>query len=104
MVGSGRVLVALADLQRRYDGPIPAPLRRAAQFGALARLRLAEAENQANLFTTLIFDQLGAIRQRRALGRVPEELVRDLTVYRRQRRWWCREAARLRDTLRDAPP
>jgi hypothetical protein len=107
MANPGEVLAALTELERRYDGPIPMPLRHAAEFGPAARRRLLEAEGQAAFFATLVRHQCQALRRWRLAGMTPPELTRDLALYRRQWRWWRREAARqcaiLTPSAGDAP-
>jgi hypothetical protein len=44
MADVARALAALEGLERRYDGPIPEPLRQAVRFGSAQRRLLAEAE------------------------------------------------------------
>jgi hypothetical protein len=96
MEGDGAALRRLAELERRFDGPIPEPLRRIAALGSAERVLLLEAEGQAMFFRALIRDQIEAIRRhRKGRGGVPESLLRDLALYRRQELFWRREAARL---------
>ena len=96
MSTAARALDALAELEQRYDGPIPEPLWRLARFGSIKPLRLMEAESQAAFFTRLARDQHAALRHARRVGLVPTGLTHDLALYRRRRRWWRRKAARLR--------
>jgi hypothetical protein len=95
MVDIADALAAFETLERRYDGPIPEPLRRAARFGSAQRRLLAEAEGQARFFAALVADQIESIRGARRLGTVPPRLFADLKLYRRQELWWRREAWRL---------
>jgi hypothetical protein len=88
-------LRALSMLERRYDGPFPAPLKRIALLGSAERWLQAEAAGQAEFFTALIRGQLEAIRRLRHGGAVPAALYADLALYRRRRQWWRREAVRL---------
>lgn len=87
-------LAALATLERRYDGPIPEPLRQAARLGGAAALRRLEAVGQAAFFKAMVLGQLRAIRRRRADGSFYPALVADLALYRREWRRWRRLAAR----------
>jgi hypothetical protein len=103
MARPGQILTRLAELERSYDGPVPARLRRLAYFGSAAHLRLAEAESEAEFFKTLIGDQLEAVRRWRKIGSVPNEIVRDLALYRRRRYWWRGEAVQLRAKLAAIP-
>src|SRR6185437_773396 len=88
MLPSVDPLAALGELERRYNGPVPEPLRQAAQLGSadLARLRHAEAE--AAFLKTLLLDQLRLIRRRRAAGSIHPSLLADLRLYRRRWRHW----------------
>ena len=99
MAATGRVLAALAELERRYDGPIPAPLRSLAGFGSIGRMRAAEADREADFFTGLVRGQLVALRHWRRHGVALPGLEHDLALYWRRRRWWRREAARRRDAV-----
>ena len=95
LVDGTHCLAALSDLERRFDGPIPEPLRRAALLGhSLLPLRLL-AEAQVCFFTALVRGQIATIRQRRRDGSFYEQLVADLAFYRERRRIWRRERARL---------
>ncbi len=100
------VLDALAELERRYDGPIPEPLRRNFRVFAESRL-LIDARGQADLFGALIRSQIEAIRRARRAGIVPGRLLADLKLYRRQEFCWRQEARRLdaaiMPTADDAP-
>jgi hypothetical protein len=95
MADIARGLAALEVLERRYDGPIPEPLRQEAWFGSAGRRLLVEAEGQARFFTALVADQIEAIRRARQTGTVPPRLFADLKLYRRRELWWRREAWRL---------
>lgn len=89
-------LAALSDLERRFDGPIPEPLRRATLLGhSLLPVRLL-AEAQVSFFAALVHGQIATIRQRRRDGSFYEQLVSDLAFYRERRRLWRRELVRLR--------
>ncbi len=94
-VGGAHSLAALSELERRFDGPIPEPLRRAALLGqSLLPLRLL-AEAQVCFFAALVRGQIATIRQRRRDGSFYEHLLADLAFYRQRRRLWRRELARL---------
>jgi hypothetical protein len=93
--GRAHCLAALSDLERRFDGPIPEPLRQATLLGhSLLPLRLL-AKAQVCFFATLVRGQIAAIRQRRRDGSFYEQLVADLAFYRGRRRVWRRELRRL---------
>lgn len=94
-----RVLEAMAVLERRYNGPIPEPAKRAVVYGTLTRWLLIEAVAQAEFFSALVRGQLWAIRQTN--GAVPANLYIDLALYRRCRYRWRREIIRL--SAADAP-
>jgi hypothetical protein len=104
MAATRRVLETLAALERRYDGPIPEPLRQLAYFGSITGQRLAEADGQRDFFTRLVRDQLKALRRARRAGAESAGLAHDLAFYRRRRQWWRREAARLRSIAANRPP
>jgi hypothetical protein len=95
-VGEAHCLAALSDLERRFDGPIPEPLRRATLLGhSLLPLRLL-AEAQVCFFASLVRGQIAMIRQRRRDGSFYQRLIADLAFYRERRWLWRRELARLR--------
>jgi hypothetical protein len=83
-------LPLLAELERRYDGPVPAPLRRVARLGSAGAARRLAAEGQAAFFAAMVRGQLRAIRLRRADGSFYPALLDDLALYRRERRRWRR--------------
>ncbi|HXQ51133.1 MAG TPA: hypothetical protein VN802_08580 [Stellaceae bacterium] len=87
-------LSALAELERRYDGPIPEPLRLVARLGSPSAARRLHAEAKAAFFAALAKGQIRAIRRRRGAGSLYPALFDDLALYRRERRHW-RRAARL---------
>jgi len=81
----------LNELERMYDGPIPAYQLSPPGVYALnqARANLAFMAQQVRF-------QVSAIRARRTLGLPVEEyMLRDLSLYWRQRRKYQAEAARL---------
>jgi len=83
-------LAALGELERRYNGPVPEPLRQAAQLGSAELSRLRHAEAEAAFLKTLLHDQVRLIRQRRAAGGFDASLLADLRLYRRRWRHWRR--------------
>jgi hypothetical protein len=89
-------LAALDELERRYDGPVPPDLCRAALLGSARAVRLLHAEAQAGFFAAMIRGQIGAIRSRRVDGSVYPALYDDLALYRRERRRWRGLARRYR--------
>jgi hypothetical protein len=93
-------LQTLAELERRYDGPIPEPLRNAARLGSAEQVLTVEALGQADFFATLLRNQIQAIRRARAGGTARPNLWADLALYRRRRRFRRAEAAR-RGEFRD---
>lgn len=99
-------LPALAALERRYDGPIPEPLLRAARLGSPALAALLLAEGQARFFKGMAQGQRAIIRRRRADGSLYPGLFADLAFYCRRWRAWRRRARRLRAALASAvePP
>jgi hypothetical protein len=103
LADSNDVLSAMAALERRYDGPIPEPLRQIARDGSTDRRLLIEADGQTDFFTSLIRDQIEAIRRARRGGPIPGRLLDDLKLYRRHEFWWRREAQRLRAAIVATP-
>ena len=95
-LGGAHCLAALSDLERRFDGPIPQPLRQSTLLGhSLLPARLL-ADAQVSFFASLIRGQIATIRQRRRDNSFYEQLVADLAFYRERRQVWRRELARLR--------
>jgi hypothetical protein len=90
------VLGALAELERRYDGPIPEPWRSIARLGSPERVLFAEADGQTRFFTMMIRNQIEALRKSGGVVAAPPHLLSDLALYRRERHFWRREAARWR--------
>lgn len=80
----------LTELERRYDGPIPEPLRLAARYGSAGIVRLLEAAGQAAFFRTMVRGQVATIRRRRLDGTFYPALLDDLALYRREWRRWRR--------------
>jgi len=87
-------LAALAELERHYDGPIPEPLRLIARTGSAKRALSAEAEGQTRFFAMMIRNQIEALRRSGGKMRTSSHLLADLALYRRERHFWRREAAR----------
>ena|SRR5690242_1271487 len=85
-------LAALGELERRYNGTVPEPLRQAAQLGSAELARLRHAEAEAAFLKTLLLDQIQLIRRRRAAGTFHPSLLADLRLYRRRWRHWHRRA------------
>jgi hypothetical protein len=86
-------LAALAELERRYDGPIPEPLRRIARHGSGHVVRRLHAAGQAAFFTAMARGQIRAIRLRRRDGSFYPAMLEDLGLYRDERRRWRQRAA-----------
>ena len=82
------VLAALAELERRYDGPVPEPLLRAALLGSGPEARRRHAAAQAGFFTERARSQIRATRLRRAAGSFVPGMLADLALYRREARRW----------------
>ncbi len=77
----------LAELERRYDGPIPAPLRAAALAGGAERLAQRRARADVRVYRGLIRDTIACLR---ALGRAPgqpEPATREAALLA-QLRWY----------------
>jgi len=104
MVPSLDPLAALAELERRFNGPIPEPLRLAAQLGSAELCRLRQAEAQAAFLKALLRGQVRLIRRRRAEGSFHPLLLDDLRLYRRRWRHWHRRAVALRTALPGETP
>ncbi len=102
MRDAAEALRALAELERRYDGPIPAPLRNAARLGSADRVLTIEALGQADFFATLIRNQIEAIRRARTGGAAQPSLWSDLALYRSRRRFW-RNLTEIRRSGGDVP-
>lgn len=84
----------MADLERRYDGPIPAPLRQVARLGSVEAVELLYAEHQAAFYRDMVLGQIAIIRRRRAAGSWYPSLHDDLRFYRAGwHRWLARRTA-----------
>lgn len=92
MLPSVDPLAALGELERRFNGPIPEPLRQAAQLGSPELCRLRHAEAEAAFLKTLLRDQIQLIRRRRDAGSFHPSLLADLRLYRCRWRHWRRRA------------
>jgi hypothetical protein len=84
--GPRLALSALDDLESRYDGPIPPPLRAAARAGSGVAAARIETAGETRFLAGLIARQLIAIRESRRAGRPVRMLTDDLDLYRRERR------------------
>lgn len=84
-------MAALADLQRRIDGPIPQHELDAAR--GLNTALLAAAGN-ARFFTRMARGQIEIVRYWRSLGRAQESDIAQLRQYLERRRYWRREVER----------
>jgi hypothetical protein len=95
-------LAAIADFERRDDGPIPAELRLVARLG-LADIvdRAIFAEGQPAFYCkSMVPGQLRFIRGSRAEGSFYPGLVDDLRTYRQGWRRWHRRRGMLRAASR----
>lgn len=88
-----RRLAQLAQLERRYDGPVPEPERLIADFGSAGRVQLLVAAGNAAFYRGMVRQQIETIRQRRATNTVYPELLADLRLYRDRWRYWRRKRA-----------
>jgi hypothetical protein len=93
-------LSAIAQLERRYNGPVPAASLLVAHMGSAEAVERLFAEGQAAFFKRMVIAQIRVIRQRRRDGSFYGALLCDLDLYRRGWRRWHRE----RRALRAAPP
>jgi hypothetical protein len=92
-------LDAIAELERRFDGPIPEPVRLLARLGSEAAVQLLQAEGQAAFFKAMVTGQIRAIRRRRAEGSEYPAMAGDLALYRTQLRHWRGLARELRERV-----
>ena len=90
-------LARLAELERRYDGPVPEHLRRAAHLGSAAAVEFLAAIGEACFWRSMVRGQIAIIRQRRSDGSWYPALVSDLRLYRDTWRFWHRRRSALRD-------
>ena len=96
-------LSAIAELERRYNGPLPAASLLVARLGSAEAVELLFAEGQAAFYKRMVITQLGVIRQRRRDGSFYGALLADLDLYRRCWRRWHRESRALRAALAERP-
>lgn len=96
-------LARLAELERRYDGPVPDNLRLAAHLGSAAAVELMVVAGELAFWKSLALRQIDVIRRRRADGSFYESLVDDLRTYRDGWRRWNRRSHRLRAASRPPP-
>jgi hypothetical protein len=91
---SGHDQVVLEALERRYDGPVPEPIRRALRAGSLRQAERIQAAAETRFLAAAIRQQVAAIRATRRRGRDDAPLCHDLVTYRRAwRRWRAVERA-----------
>jgi hypothetical protein len=95
-------LARLAELELRYDGPIPDALREEARLGSAEAVERLFATGQAAFLRSLIRGQIALIRRRRSDGTAYPALIRDLLLYRSEWRAWQRRCRALRDS--ETPP
>lgn len=93
----------IEELELRFNGPVPEPLRMAARYGSAMRLALLEAEGQSAFFRAMVLGQIEIIRHRRRDGSFYPALLTDLALYRERWRYWRRNAQARRQSL-DAGP
>ncbi len=86
----------LAELERRYDGPIPAPLRAAALAGGAERLARRRARADLRVYRNLIRDTIACLRALRRAPGQPDPATREAALLAQLR--WYRD--RRRETLR----
>jgi hypothetical protein len=91
-------LARFADLERRYDGPIPLHLRDRALADNWQIVEERRAAARVKFFDDMAHFQVAAIRGRRQAGTAHAGLRRDLQLYLERRRHWRRVLGRLRDT------
>jgi hypothetical protein len=89
-------LSAIAELERRYNGPVPAESLSIARMGSAEAVELLFAEGQAAFYKRMVIAQLAVIRQRRRDHSSYAALFTDLDLYRRCWRRWHRESRALR--------
>ncbi len=79
----------LAELERRYDGPIPAPLRAAALAGGAERLARRRARADLRVYRSLIRDTIACLRTLRRAPGQPEPATREAALLAHLR--WYRD-------------
>jgi hypothetical protein len=90
------LLARLAELERRYDGPVPDGLRLAAHLGSAGSVELLFAAGEAAFYKSMVLRQLAIIRRRRADDSFYASLLSDLRYYRDLWRHWHGRARALR--------
>jgi len=90
------LLARLAELERRYDGPVPEGLRLAAHLGSADAVERLFAAGEAAFYKSMVLGQLDIIRRRRADGSFYPALLADLRCYREGWRYWNRRVRALR--------
>jgi len=86
----------LAELERRYDGPIPAPLHAAALAGGAERLAHRRARADLRVYRNLIRDTIACLRALRRAPGQPTPATREAALLAQLR--WYRD--RRREPLR----
>lgn len=86
MAGHDRISYEAAE--RRFDGPLPEPLRRALRAGSVHAAARTEARAELGFLAAGIRSQLVSIRAVRASDGCDAALRRDLALYRRAWRRW----------------
>jgi hypothetical protein len=81
--------------ERRFDGPLPEPLRAALRAGSARESARIQARAELAFLADSIHTHLAAIRSLRTEGLPDAALRRDLAVYRRAWRRWRGALARL---------
>lgn len=89
-------LAAIADLERRYNGPVPEGLRLVARLGSADIVERLFAAGQAAFYKSMVLGQLDIIRRRRAEGSFYPALIDDLRTYRTGWRRWQYRSRSLR--------
>jgi hypothetical protein len=84
-------LARQAELERRYDGPIPEGELLLARFGSAAAVELLAAAGNAAFYRRMLQRQIATIRRRRAEGSAYPSLLADLRLYRDRWRYWRRK-------------
>jgi hypothetical protein len=84
-------LERFAELERRYDGPIPEPEQLLARFGSAAAAEALVAAGNAAFYRSMLRQQIATIRRRRAAGSAYPALLGDLRLYRDRWRYWQRK-------------
>lgn len=90
------LLARLAELDGRYDGPVPEGLGLAAHLGSAGAVERLFAAGEAAFYKSMVLRQIDIIRRRWADGSFYASLVADLRYYRDGRRQWHRRLRALR--------